>query len=134
MHKGIRALLSPLDRVINRWTELAIRQPNAAKLPPRGRREEISVRAPNMRCRRYYRTTPQHHLIAHEFAVVLAQRARQRGKTRIAQIGARRPLPHIPEHLLQPTPRPARHRMKRARLEQVAPSLAPDRQRTRRSL
>ena len=45
------------------------------------------------------RAAPQHHLPAHEFAVILAERSCQRSKSRIAKISARRPLPAIAKHL-----------------------------------
>ena len=51
------------------------------------------------------RPAAQHHLPAHEFAVVFAQRAFERAKSGIAQIGAARPHPAIaPEPLLLHVP------------------------------
>src|SRR5579883_2370165 len=41
----------------------------------------------------------QDHLVAHELAVVLADRSGGRTEARICDIGTRRPFPHIAEHL-----------------------------------
>src|SRR5215472_19385578 len=43
--------------------------------------------------------TPQHHLVAHELAIVLADGTRGRAKARIRSVGARRPFPNIAKHL-----------------------------------
>ena len=46
------------------------RQSQPTELPPRPRREKIPVRRTDVRLWRYTRSTPQHHLRAHEFPVV----------------------------------------------------------------
>ena len=72
------------------------RQPDAGKLPARLRRKEVAVAGADVPRRRDARSAAQNHLPAHELAVVLAQRAVQRTKARIAQVGAARPHPAIP--------------------------------------
>ena len=74
----------------------SFRQPDSGKLPSCLGRKKIAVGRANVPCRRDARSAAQHHLPAHEFAVVLAQRAVQRTESRIAQIGAARPHPTVP--------------------------------------
>src|SRR5439155_3756977 len=49
--------------------------------------------------RGYCGTAAQDHLVAHELAVVFADRSGCRTKARVGNVGARRPLPHVAEHL-----------------------------------
>src|SRR5208337_1068411 len=73
-----------------------LRQPNSGKLPARLWSKEIAVASADVPCRRDARSAAQHHLSAHELAVVLAQRSIHRMKTRIAQVGATSPHPAVP--------------------------------------
>src|SRR5579875_1933865 len=70
-------------------------QADARELPARLRRKEIAIAGADMGSRRHAGTAAQNHLSAHELAVVLAQRSCERAETRIAEIGACRPLPAI---------------------------------------
>ena len=72
-------------------------QPNATELPARFGRKEVAVCRANMRLGSRARTAAQNELIAHELAVVFAQRARDRRIARIRRILAARPLPDIAE-------------------------------------
>ena len=73
------------------------RQPDAAELPARVGVEEVAVaRADVIRGRRA-RSAAQHDLVAHELAVVLAERARRRRITGVGRVGAARPLPDVSE-------------------------------------
>src|SRR5580698_1729297 len=74
-------------------------QSNSGKLPARFRRKEISIAGANVRSRRNAGAASQHHLPAHEFAVVLSQRSSQWSKARIAKISARSPLPAVAKKL-----------------------------------
>src|SRR5258708_15573497 len=76
-----------------------ISQPYAGELPPGFRREKVAIRCANVRLRSNARTSAQHHLVAHKFSVVLAQRSSHRLVSRIRKIGAGRPLPNVAEHL-----------------------------------
>src|ERR1700722_5103369 len=80
------------------------RQPNPRKLPPCLRSKEIPVARTDMPLRRDAASAPQHHLPAHELAVVLPQCPSQGLKPRIPQIGASRPFPAIAKHLPRPIP------------------------------
>src|SRR6185503_14473825 len=74
-------------------------EPDAAELPARLRTEEVAIGLSEVRTRSRAGSAAQHELVAHELAVVLAERA---GGTRVAGIGrvrARRPLPDFAEHL-----------------------------------
>src|ERR1700730_278407 len=75
------------------------REAQARHLPARGGREEITVGRPDVRARGQARAAPQNHLARHELTVVLAQIAFQGTEARIGQISARRPFPHVAEHL-----------------------------------
>ena len=46
------------------------------------------------------RAAPQHHLVAHELAVVLTDRARGRCEPRVGEVRARGPLPPSPEQAI----------------------------------
>src|SRR5580704_6784046 len=78
---------------------LDVRQTKAGKLPARRRREKVPISSPYMRSRRNHGSSTQHHLAAHEFAVVFAESTRHRGKSRVAEVSTLGPLPHISEHL-----------------------------------
>src|SRR5690242_20218827 len=75
-------------------------QPYAHELPPRMRGEEVAISRANVRWRGRTRTAAQHHLPAHEFAVVLTERAGIRPVSGIGEVRAARPLPDIAEQLL----------------------------------
>src|SRR5258706_8109067 len=70
-----------------------IQQPQAAELPARRRREKIAVARTRVTLRCRMRAAAQHHLVDHELAVVLAERAVRRAVARVGQIRAARPLP-----------------------------------------
>src|SRR5207247_3511693 len=68
------------------------------------------------------------HLIAHELAVVFAECAGNRAITRVGEIRAARPLPHISEHLEKPTLAVRAHSrrgMKVLRIDEVSPDRHP---------
>src|SRR5262249_533713 len=73
-------------------------QPYAGELPAGLRWKEVAIRSANMRAWRGARAAAQYHLPAHEFSVVLAQRARRGFVSGIGKIGAGGPLPYIAEH------------------------------------
>ena len=64
-------------------------------MPARIRGKEVAVGAAGMRARRDAGSAAQDHLVAHELAVVLTQGSGERRVAWIANIGTRRPLPHV---------------------------------------
>src|SRR5207248_2507772 len=101
------------------WLCSITREPNAAHLPARRRREEVAIAEARVAARRKRRGAAQHQLVAHELAVVLAERARRRTIAGIGRIGAARPLPALAEPLGQPAAR-RRRRMQPAALDEAA--------------
>jgi len=69
------------------------------KLPPRMRREEIAIGGANVRLRCGTGASAEHHLVAHKFAVVFAERAFNWMEFRICRVGAGGPFPDIAEKL-----------------------------------
>ena len=61
--------------------------------PAGGRREEVAVGRPGVARRGDARAAAQHHLVAHELAVVLTDRAGRRLEAGVGQVGARRSTP-----------------------------------------
>src|SRR5207302_7824553 len=78
-------------------------EPYSHELPAGVGWEEVPVGGTNMGCGRGAGTAAKHELVAHEFSVVFAHQARCRLEAWVADIRARSPLPHIAEHLLQPS-------------------------------
>ena len=72
---------------------------DARELPPGLRGKEVAVGGPDVRPGRCARATPQDHLVAHELAVVLAQRPRGRAKAPIGRVRALGPFPDVAEEL-----------------------------------
>src|SRR4051794_12913437 len=70
--------------------------------------------------RRSSTTAPQYHLVGHELAVVLANRAGGLAVAGIGHVGTGRPFPDIAEHLGKPLVLRRRTRMERAVFEHVA--------------
>ncbi len=98
---------------------------NPGELPARVRRKEIAVRRAQVRLRRRAAAAAQHVLVAHELAVVLADRARRPArKPGYGRVVAARPLPHVAVDLRGcrrgGAPSGARQRMQRAGFEEVA--------------
>src|SRR5664280_2284043 len=81
-------------------------------------RKEVPIGRSNVRLRRRAGSAAQHHLIAHELAVVLADRSLGRLETGIGAVGAGRPFPNIAEHLRQRLRR--LNRLNRARMQTPA--------------
>src|SRR5262245_9783748 len=75
------------------------RAADAGELPTSRRWEEVAVAHAHVRARGRARTTAQHHLIAHELAVVFAERPRQGLEARVGRVCAGGPLPGVAEHL-----------------------------------
>lgn len=61
-------------------------QTQSGKLPALMRIEEIAIGCPNVAAGRDARAAPQHHLVAHEFTVVLANGADGRTKSWIGDM------------------------------------------------
>src|SRR5215470_11268996 len=78
-----------------------IGEPQAAELPARGGRKKVAIARPGMPGGSGERRAAQHHLVHHEFAVVLAERAGHRAVAGIGRIGATRPLPDDAEGVLE---------------------------------
>src|SRR6185437_10146964 len=74
---------------------LILRQTYAAVRPARGGIKEITIGETNMTRRRHRRAATQHHLIGHEFAVVLADGSFRRPIAGIGHIGTGGPFPNI---------------------------------------
>jgi hypothetical protein len=75
-------------------------EPDSGELPALFRLEEITVGAANVSAGRGAGATTQNVLVAHELAVVFAERT---GRSAIAGgggIGAARPFPNVAEHLV----------------------------------
>src|SRR5664280_3221392 len=83
-------------------------------------RKEVPIGRSNVRLRRRAGSAAQHHLIAHELAVVLANRSLGRLETGIGAVGAGRPFPNIAEHLRQRLRRLNRARMQAPALQQIS--------------
>src|SRR5664279_449978 len=81
-------------------------------------RTEVAIGRSNMRLRRRAGSAAQHHLVAHELAVVLANRSLGRLETGIGAVRACRPFPNIAEHLRQRFRQ--RRRLHRARMQMTA--------------
>src|SRR4051812_21236238 len=64
-------------------------------------REEIAIAGADVAFGCGARSAAQHELVTHEFAVVFADCASCRRKSRISNVGTRGPLPNVSEHLLQ---------------------------------
>ena len=71
------------------------------ELPAFFRLEEIAVGAANVSARRGAGTAAQNVLVAHEFAIVFAERAGRGAITGIRGVGAARPFPNVAKHLLK---------------------------------
>ena len=97
IHSGSRASLIP------------------GELPAFFRLKEIAVGSANVRARRGAGTAAQDVLVAHEFAVVFAERAGAGAIAGVGRVGAARPFPNVAEHLVK---------------AQIARPLCPLRQRT----
>src|SRR5918912_500865 len=72
-----------------------LREANPRKLPAGGRREEIPIRRPDVRAGRRARAAAEDELVAHELAVVLAQRPGGRAIAGVGEISALGPLPDV---------------------------------------
>src|SRR5262245_8807158 len=68
---------------------------NAEELPPVVRIEEVAVARADVPGRRDARTAASDPLVAHEFAVVLAERAVERPEPRVRAIGRSAPFPNV---------------------------------------
>src|SRR5690242_11272845 len=88
-------------------------KPQPRKLPARRRRKEIAIGCPAVTTRRGAAGALQHELPAHELAVVLADRALGGLEAGEAEIGARRPFPHVAKNAA------ARSRHDRVRVVQL---------------
>src|SRR3954469_8357214 len=75
------------------------REAYAAEHPTAAGRKEVPVGRAYVRRGRDARATAQHHLAAHELAVVLTDRAGRGLEARVGQVRARGPLPHVAEGL-----------------------------------
>src|SRR5690606_6914752 len=71
------------------------RQPHAGEGPARSRGEEVAVRDPGVAGRGRAAAAPEHVLVHHELAVVLADGSRRRCEPAVRQVGRRGPLPHL---------------------------------------
>src|SRR5580704_16315964 len=81
-------------------------EPQAAELPACRGRKKVAITEPVMPGRGRERGAAQHHLVHHEFPVVLAERTGRRPVPGIGRIGAARPLPDDAESVLEfPGPR-----------------------------
>lgn len=75
-------------------------QTNAGELPTGGGWEEVAVGSADVAQRGGAGTAAQDHLIAHEFAVVFADRSGSSLKAWIGKIGTLRPFPHVAKELV----------------------------------
>src|SRR4029453_7371982 len=73
------------------------------KLQTFSRLEEIGVSGANMTPRGGAGTATQNVLVAHELAVVFAERARRGAITGVRRVGAPRPFPNVAKHSLKPS-------------------------------
>src|SRR5215831_3450168 len=74
---------------------------DSGKLPAFFRLKEIAVRVPDVITGGGAGTTAQDVLVAHEFAVVLAERSGSGAVAGVRRVGAARPFPNVAEHLDQ---------------------------------
>src|SRR5207245_7141315 len=74
---------------------------DSSKLPAFFRLKEIAIGAPDMTARRSTGTAAQNVLVAHELAVVFAERTQCRAVTGIRRVSAARPLPNVAKHLVK---------------------------------
>src|SRR5215469_7761755 len=78
-----------------------IGEPDPGKLPACLRGKKVSVAGADVRLRRGAGTAAQHHLAAHEFAVVFAQSSGRGLETGIGKVGAGGPFPDVAKNLEQ---------------------------------
>src|SRR5215469_8367740 len=78
-----------------------LREPQPGEGPTRRGRKEIPIGCPEMPGRGNGSAAAQHHLVAHELAVVFADGTPRSAKARIRDIRTSRPFPNIAEHLSQ---------------------------------
>ena len=76
-------------------------EPDSRKLPALFRLKEIAISAANVTARGGAGTTAQNVLVAHELAVVLAERARRGTIAGVGRVGAACPFPNVAEHLVK---------------------------------
>src|SRR5688500_9663000 len=72
-------------------------KPHPRELPARRRREEVAVGGAAVAARGGAAGALQHHLTAHELAIILADRALGGLEAGIGEEGAHRPLPDVAE-------------------------------------
>src|SRR4029077_20805441 len=70
------------------------------ELPPFFRLKKIAIGAADMGAGSGAGTAAQHVLVAHEFAVVFAERSGRGAIARIRRVGTARPFPDVAKHLL----------------------------------
>src|SRR5439155_27206637 len=80
-----------------RWSACGsvFRQSEAGELPAGVGREEVAVRRADVPRGRGARPAAEYQLVAHELAVVLAQRAGRRAVAGVRDVWAARPHPHV---------------------------------------
>src|SRR5207237_5083597 len=99
-HYGIIVWRAPDGRCLTDSLRIAC-ESDAGELPALFRLKEIAIRAANMSTRRRAGTAAQDVLVAHEFAVIFAERARCGVIAGIRRVGAARPFPYVAEHLVK---------------------------------
>src|SRR5262245_15756809 len=103
---GLAGLMNSLNSVKSKHVPFApgdpdldaFRQAQAGELPAGVGWEEVPITGSDVRLRRRAGASLQHHLIAHELAVVFAQGAAIRPVSGIRRVRAACPFPNIPEH------------------------------------
>ena len=83
-------------------------------------REEVAVGRADVAARRGAGAAAQHELVAHELAVVLAERAGGRPVAGVGRVGALRPLPDVAEQLRERRRGAAGARVEAPALDEVA--------------
>src|SRR5581483_5054726 len=93
--------MSGSSRIAGTTLDTIRSQPYPGELPAGWRGEEIPIACANVRLRGGAGAAAQNPLVAHEFAVVLAQRPYCRAEAGIGNVGARCPFPNITKDLSQ---------------------------------
>ena len=92
----VRCCWSDVRRSDVHWSDVA-GEAQPGEGPPGPGREEVAVGGPGVAGRGGARAAPEHVLVHHELAVVLAHRSGRRDEAGVGGIGRRGPLPDIPQ-------------------------------------
>src|SRR5687767_13303344 len=88
-------------RLAPRFRSCVAGQPQAGELPALVGIEEVAIAGPDMAARRGAASAAKNELIAHELAIIFADRPLLGPEARIGKEGASGPFPDVAEHLAE---------------------------------